>query len=271
LRLRAKEWLTQSRKLGSHTVKRPDYGTDAPGMVRNLLIAGTVALLLLLPATFGFWPARPWGGLLAGLLLLGAAYFLGLGFLVLRASRIGKLSQREHLLDLIPWSGREHVLDVGCGHGLMLVAAAKRLSTGKAVGIDLWHSEDQADNRPDGPLSNARLEGVADRVEVQTADMRQLPFSDESFDVVLSHWAVHNLHDAKERSQTLAEMTRVLKPGGHIVLADIEYHAEYADGLASLGLADIRHVGISWVTALMSVISLGRFRPTAVAARKEPV
>ncbi len=251
-------------------MKRPDYGIDAPGMVRNLLIAGIVALSLLLPALIGFWPGQPWGGLLVGLLLLCAAYCLGLGFLVLHASRIGKLSQREHLLDLIPWSGREHVLDVGCGHGLMLVAAAKRLPMGKAVGIDLWHSEDQADNRPDVPLTNARLEGVADRVEVQTADMRRLPFSDECFDVVLSHWAVHNLHGAKERSQTLTEMTRVLKPGGYIILADIEYHVEYADGLASLGLGDVRHVGNSWGTALMAAISLGRFRPTAVVARKEP-
>ncbi|MGA2060673.1 MAG: class I SAM-dependent methyltransferase [Thermoguttaceae bacterium] len=250
-------------------MKRPDYGFDAPGTVCNLLIAGIAALLLLLPAPFGFWPGQPWGALLACLLLLCAADFLGLGFLVLHASRTGKLSQRERLLDLIPWSGREHVLDVGCGHGLMLVGAAKRLSTGKAIGIDLWHSEDQADNRPDAPLSNARLENVADRVEVQTADMRHLPFPDESFDVVLSHWVVHNLHDAKDRSQALAEMARVLKRGGYIVLADIEHHAEYAVRLASLGLSDIRHVGISWETALMASISLGRFRPTAVVARKE--
>ena len=152
----------------------------------------------------------------------------------------------------------------------MLVAAAKRLPMGKAVGIDLWHSEDQADNRPDAPLSNARLEGVADRVEVQTADMRQLPFPDGSFDAVLSHWAVHNLRDAEQRSQALAEMARVLKPGGYIVLADVEHHAEYAVRLGSLGLSDIRHVGTSWQTALMAAISLRRFCPTAVAARKEP-
>ncbi len=251
-------------------MKRPDYGIDAPGMVRNLVIAGTVALLLVLPAFFGSWPGQPWGALLAGLLLFFAADFLGLGFLVLHASRIGKVSQREHLLNLIPWSGYEHVLDVGCGRGLMLVAAAKRLPRGKAVGIDLWHSEDQADNRPDVPLNNARLEGVANRVEVQTADMRQLPFTDESFDVVLSHWAVHNLHDAEDRAQALAEMARVLKPGGYIVLADVEHHAEYAAGLTSLSLIDIRQVGNSWKTAMMATISLGRFCPTAVVARKKP-
>ena len=48
-------------KAGSHTMKRPDYGIDAPGMVRNLIVAGTVALLLLLPATLGWWPRQPWG------------------------------------------------------------------------------------------------------------------------------------------------------------------------------------------------------------------
>ena len=249
-------------------MKRPDYGLDAPGAVRNLLVAGAVALLLLLPAAFGFWPGRPWGALLTGLLLFCAADCLGLGFLVLHDSRIGKLRRRELLLDLVPWSGRERVLDVGCGHGLMLVAAAKRLPLGKAVGIDLWHSEDQADNRPDVPLSNARLESVADRVEVQTADMHRLPFADESFDVVLSHWAVHNLHDAKDRAQAIAEMARVLKRGGYIVLGDIEHHAEYAARLASLGLSDIRHVGTSCSTALTAAMSLGRFRPTAVAASK---
>jgi ubiquinone/menaquinone biosynthesis C-methylase UbiE len=120
-------------------------------------------------------------------------------------------------------------------------------------------------------LDNARLEGVADRVEVQTADMRQLPFSDASFDVVLSHWAVHNLPDAEERVQALAEMTRVLKPGGCIVLADIEHQAVYAARLASLGLSGIRHVGNSWKTALMAALSLGRFRPIAVVACKQPV
>jgi len=251
-------------------MKRPDYGFDAPGAVRSLLVAGTAALLLLLPLAFISWPGRPWRALLAGLLLFCAAYCLGLGFVVLHASRIGKLNQRERLLDLIPWSGGEQVLDVGCGHGLMLVAAAKRLPRGQAVGIDLWHSEDQAQNRPDAPLSNARLEGVADRVEVRTADMRQLPFSDESFDVVLSHWAVHNLRDAEQRSRAIAEMARVLKPGGYIVLADIEHQAEYAVRLASLGLTHIRQAGASWQTALMAAISLGRFRPTAVAAHKEP-
>src|SRR5271157_5006759 len=169
-------------------MRGPDYGIDAPGILLNMFLAGGGALLLILPAVFGFWPGRPLGVIIAALLLLCAAYFLGQGCLLLYSSRVGKLTEREHLLDLIAWTGVERVLDVGCGRGLMLVGAAKRLPEGKAVGIDLWQSADQAGNRPDAAVNNARLEGVEDRIEVHTADMRQLPFSDRYFDVVISHW-----------------------------------------------------------------------------------
>jgi arsenite methyltransferase len=252
-------------------MNRLDYGTDAPGMVRDLLIAGTVALLLLLllPA-IGFWPGRPWGILLAVLFALIAAYGLGLGLLVLYVSRIGKLRTRDQLIDLVSWTGHERVLDIGCGHGLMLIAAAKRLSSGKAVGIDSWHSEDQAENRPEITLGNARLEGVMDRIEIHTADMRQLPFSDESFDVVLTHWVVHNLSKPEERCRAIDEMVRVLKPGGFLILGDIEHHREYAARLDALDLRNNRCLGLSWKTALMAAVSFGKFRPTALVARKSP-
>ena len=236
-----------------------------------MFVAGGGALLLILPAAFGFWPGRPLGVIIAALLLLCAAYFLGQGCLLLYSSRVGKLTECEHLLDLIAWTGVERVLDVGCGRGLMLVGAAKRLPEGKAVGIDLWQSADQAGNRPDAAVNNARLEGVADRIEVHTADMRQLPFSDRYFDVVISHWAVHNLPEAEERAKAIAEMARVLKPAGYLVLADIMYRAEYAAEFARVGLTGIQNVGDSWRTAIMAAFSFGKFRPAAVAARKAPV
>ncbi|MDA8308494.1 MAG: class I SAM-dependent methyltransferase [Deltaproteobacteria bacterium] len=251
-------------------MKRSDYGIDAPGLVRKMFLKGAGALLLILPAAFGFWPSRPWGVILTILLLLCAAYFLGQGGLMLYSSLIGKLKERERLLDLISWQGTERVLDVGCGRGLMLVGAARRLTAGRAVGIDLWQGADQADNRPEAALNNARIEGVAKRIAVSTADMRQLPFSNESFDVVISHWAVHNLHEADDRTRALSEMVRVLKPAGYVVLADIEHHAEYAATFKQLGLIDIRHVGDSPMTAIMAAASFGNFRPTAVAARKMP-
>jgi len=40
------------------------------------------------------------------------------------------------------------VLDVGCGRGLLLIGAARRLTTGKAVGVDIWQAEDRVGNLP---------------------------------------------------------------------------------------------------------------------------
>ena len=73
--------------------------------------------------------------------------------------------------------GCEQVLDVGCGRGLMLIGAAKRLNTGRAIGVDIWKMEDQSQNLPTAALANAKIEFVAERVEVRTADMRGVPLA----------------------------------------------------------------------------------------------
>ena len=71
--------------------------------------------------------------------------------------------------------------------------AAERLTTGRAVGFDLWSKWDQSGNAAEATMSNAVAEGVADRVELHTADMAALPFEDDSFDVIVSNIAVHNI------------------------------------------------------------------------------
>jgi ubiquinone/menaquinone biosynthesis C-methylase UbiE len=115
--------------------------------------------------------------------------------------------------------GNEHLLDMGCGRGAVLIAAARRLPAGRAVGADLW-SGDQSGNRPEATLANAAAAGVADRVEVHTADMTALPFPDASFDVVTSAMAIHNIRSAGDRLRALDEAMRVLRPGGQLLVAD---------------------------------------------------
>jgi ubiquinone/menaquinone biosynthesis C-methylase UbiE len=185
--------------------------------------------------------------------------FLLTGLIMIWGSRFGKFRLRDRLLDRITWRGDEHVLDVGCGHGLLLVGAGKRLKTGKAVGVDLWQQEDQANNSAAATLENARLEGVADRVEVKDGDARKLPFPDASFDAVVSSWALHNIYDQQGRAQALREIVRVLKPGGQVALLDISHTAEYVQVLKESGLQEVRR---PW-SSLIFVI------PTyAVTARK---
>jgi arsenite methyltransferase len=257
----------------------PDYGLDAPGAVRNLFIASGAGLVAWLTIVTHLW---------SGVLTLGPLGFrlgpmslsVGLvsGFMgawMAWDSRFGKVRERERLLDLLAWTGRERVLDVGCGRGLLLVGAAKRLTGGAgggtAAGIDLWQKEDLSGNRPEATLENARLEGVADRVEVQTADMREMPFPDGSFDTVLSMNAVHNVYSRSGRAKAIAEICRVLKPGGAVLIVDIRHIRQYAAALRAGGCTDARRASSDIGTIVLMILTMSAVRPGTLIARKDAV
>lgn len=75
----------------------------------------------------------------------------------------------------MPWRGDELVLDVGCGRGLLLIGAAHRLNSGRAVGVDLWVPGAVSGNGPQAVAENATSEGVAGRVELTQGDARGCP------------------------------------------------------------------------------------------------
>ncbi len=248
--------------------ERPDYGLDAPGVVRNLFLVAAAGLLLWASAAVGLWSGTLFGVPLAGIGLGFMVAFSVTGLMMLWYSKAGKLRARERMLDLIPWRGGEAVLDVGCGRGLMLVGAARRLSGGRATGVDVWQAEDLSGNRPEATLENARREGVADRVEVRTADMRQLPFADGSFDVVVSCAAVHNLYNRADREQAVREMARVLRSGGRAVLADVRHLGEYAETFAKCGCGPVRRVSPVWKKVAVAVLTWGAVRPGTLLVEK---
>ena len=149
----------------------------------------------------------------------------------------GKLRVWERELDRLGLRGHERLLDLGCGRGAVLVAAARRLPRGKAVGIDLWRSQDQSGNDPAATRRNAEAAGVGDRIELCTADMTALPFPEASFDIVTSALAVHNVPTAEGRRRALGEATRVLRPGGRLPLADFRHINEYRRQLGPTAVA----------------------------------
>src|SRR5216683_6809807 len=126
--------------------QRPNYGIDSPAMVAGELIlsgVGFAAAAIL----YARHAPRPFGIPLWAVSLVVAAYLLLMAGGMLFYSLIGKRAIRDWLLDQVPWRGDEVVLDVGCGRGLLLVGAAQRLTTGKAVGVDLWQGADLSGNR----------------------------------------------------------------------------------------------------------------------------
>ena len=246
----------------------PDYGIDAPGVIRNLFLAGGAAVLLWASKVLGWWPAAitvgPIRFELAPMGIAVGVVCLAMGVWMLWTSKVGKIRERERLLDRIPWTGSERVLDVGCGRGLMLVGAAKRLTSGTATGIDIWQAEDLSGNRPEAPLENARREGVADRVEVRTADMRKIPFPNATFDAVVSCAAIHNLYDEPDRAKAIREITRVLKPGGHAVIDDIRHGREYAAAFEAAGCAKVESVGSPAAALFLGLLTWGSLRPATL-------
>ena len=253
-----------------------DYGIDAPKVVRNLFVAGLIGFLVWATAALGLWPGSltiPVKGAKIRLELsymgLGCAIgFLLTGCYMVWGSKIGKVRDRERLLDLIPWTGKEQVLDLGCGRGLLLIGAAKRLTAGKASGIDIWQAEDLSGNSPEATLENARREGVEERVDVITADMRKIPLADCSADVVLSKWAIHNIYSEGDRAKAIGEIARVLKPGGYAIIEDIRYLSEYSAAFARNGCQDIRLVSSRVTSIFITIITMGSLRPGILLIRK---
>jgi arsenite methyltransferase len=81
--------------------------------------------------------------------------------------------------------------------------------------------------------------GVAERVELCDGDARQLPFDDQTFDVVVSSMALHNIPGAAGRAGAVGEIARVLKPDGHVAILDFRNTGQYAAVLAAAGLGDV--------------------------------
>jgi len=105
-----------------------------------------------------------------------------------------------------------YVLDVGCGAGTDLLLAALRVGPkGKAIGVDM--TDAMCAHASDG----AAASGLTN-VDVLEGDATALPVDDHSVDVVISN-GVLNLVPEKERA--IAEIVRVLKPGGRLQIADI--------------------------------------------------
>jgi predicted MFS family arabinose efflux permease/SAM-dependent methyltransferase len=152
-------------------------------------------------------------------LLLTAAAFL-------HATRRGKFHVWAELLQVLRLRGDEHRLDMGCGRGAVL---AKLVPDGHVVGLDLWRTEDQSGNNPEVTRRNLIAEGVAGRCGLETGDMLAMPFEDNTFDLVVSSLAIHNIDERHVRDHT-----RRLQA------------VSAAQHLRDLGMHNVEHRALGW-------------------------
>jgi ubiquinone/menaquinone biosynthesis C-methylase UbiE len=217
--------------------RRGSYGVDAPYAAAFIIVATVVVSVASLVNAVA--SGQPWP-LLPGLFVLAIAAFF------LHTTLRGKFLVWAELLDGLALRGDERILDMGCGRGAVLLLAAQHLTTGRAVGVDLWRGFDQSGNSAEATRRNAAAEGMADRVELHTADMTALPFEDDSFDVVVSSLAIHNIPGRAGREKAVDEAVRVLRPGGRLLIADIRATRQHQARLAKLGMTDVTRRGLGW-------------------------
>jgi len=130
-----------------------------------------------------------------------------------KAKRVSEHPVHEALLkEIMPLEGKR-ILDVGCGNGTTVLKIAEQVGpNGKAVGIDF-----STEGIAEAKKKAAKL-GLDKVTEFRVADAEKLPFKDNYFDAVISECVVCL---APNKQKVLAEKTRVLKPGGKIVMHDV--------------------------------------------------
>ena len=218
--------------------EKPDYGIDAPGVVRNLFLFG-----IGLPIFGWILPAVHFGSVTVLIRPMtyssGASCFMG-SVLMLFYAKVGKFRHRDRMLSMVNWKGDESVLDVGTGRGLLMIGAAKRLTRGNSVGIDIWSGKDLSSNARENTLRNTQLEGVKQKTDVQDGDATAIKFPDNSFDVIVSNLCIHNIPTRAARDQACREIVRVLKPGGKALISDFIHTADYLEAFRAAGTSATR-------------------------------
>jgi ubiquinone/menaquinone biosynthesis C-methylase UbiE len=146
----------------------------------------------------------------------------------------------RRLLDTAAVRTGQSVVEIGCGTGNLLTALARRTAGIDAVGID-----------PDpAALRRARRKAARGTLPIryEQAYAGRLPLTDASLDHVLSSLMLHHL-DEDTRDQALREARRVLRPGGHLHVLDLEGHHGRSHGLSPRTFTDAGFTTATRMTA----------------------
>jgi SAM-dependent methyltransferase len=199
--------------------EKPEYGLYAIKIIAILFSVIEVIGLILL--SVGYFVFNNTYLTISGVVIAAFGVYMIVAHFLSLYVFIGVDGSRFTLIaKLLELKGNEYVLDVGSGTGRTAVQIAKRLTTGKLVGIDIWDTMELGGNSPERAYTNAEIEGVKTKVEFKSGNVLEIPFDNNVFDIVTCSSVLNNLPGEKNRIKALKEIFRVLKPGGKCMLLE---------------------------------------------------
>jgi arsenite methyltransferase len=187
-----------------------DFGYSWP-IAYGFAIPLLLAIVLAAIATWRAW--RPWVSILAGVVIVWSAAALYVTNVTWGINEPMTMPTEKFLP-----AGSGRVLDAGAGSGRAAVGVLLARPEATVTGLDIYKGYWGIDaNTPERFMKNVQIAGAAGRADAFTGDMREMPFTDGSFDAVVSSYAIDHL-GAQGRIKALHEVARVLKAHGEFLL-----------------------------------------------------
>ena len=224
--------------------KKPIYKTWI--RINKIMTFLAISILLIV---ISFLPINLYLRISASVLLLPFLYILFIiSYSYYQFSDRGRdLQSKIHYLIINKISYKENVkiLDIGVGSASLITKLAKSFTKASLVGIDYWGNDWEYSKQI--CETNAKYEGVADRIKFIQASAYDLPFSENEFDIVVSCLTFHEVKDEADKIKVLKEALRVLKRDGEFVFLDLFLdekifgkNDEFFNRISSLGISEIK-------------------------------
>jgi SAM-dependent methyltransferase len=192
--------------------ERTSYGIYSPGTLGVFILAILACFFLYL--IFNNIIIR----YILPIIILALTIIIGLIFY--ESSSPLRVKRSEILVEFAEPKDNSLMLDVGTGRGLVAITLSKACKNCKVIGIDTWSPvalSGVSGNTLENAQKNAEIEKVSRRVKFQQADAHELPFPDNTFDLVAAHEVLDSI--VYKRDEVLKEIYRVTKRGGKFVFS----------------------------------------------------